>query len=88
MNLIKEDVDRDSMQPGCRYHVTFRDCGLEGEFTARFLGWGRRDWDDSESSDEGVITTGIGLEDGAEFSIWDNGLRLGPVDGYWSVYEL
>jgi hypothetical protein len=82
-----EYVDRDSMQSGRRYRVTFKDCALEGEFVARFLGWGRFSWDDSES-DNPLITTGLGLEDDPDFSLWDNGLRLGPVEGFWTAYEI
>lgn len=72
---------------GRRYHVTFKDCGLEGEFTATFLGWGRFDWDDPRS-DEPAITSGVRLGDDPDFSLWDNGLRLGPVEGFWTVYEV
>jgi hypothetical protein len=82
-----QDVDRDSMLVGRSYRVKFSDCGLEGEFTATFLGWARYDWDDSES-EEPIITTGLTLADNPEFSVWDNGLRLGPVMGYWSAYEV
>ncbi len=84
---MTEDVDRDSMQSGRRYRVTFRDCGLEGEFTATFLGWGRFDWDDPRS-EEPAITSGVRLGDDPDFSLWDNGLRLGPVEGFWTVYEV
>ncbi len=80
-----EDIDRDSMQQGRRYRVTFKDCGLEGEFTAVFLGWGRFDWEDS---DEPVITRNLSLDDSPDFSMWDNGLRLGPVEGFWTVYDV
>ena len=82
-----EDIDRDSMQPGHRYRVKFKDCALEGEFTATFLGWGRYDWDLAEEEDQPGIVSGISIEDGAEFALWDNGLRLGPVEGYWTAYK-
>jgi hypothetical protein len=85
MNEMTEDVDRDSMQTGRRYRVTFKDCGLEGEFTATFLGWGRFDWDDSDSEQPAINQVGLG--DDPDFSLWDNGLRLGPVEGFWTVYE-
>ena len=66
------------MEVGHRYRVTFKDCGLEGEFTAIFMGWGRYDWDDYEA-DEPSLTTGLSIYDDPEFSLWDNGLLLGPV---------
>lgn len=84
--LAVQDVDRDSMKVGRQYRVTFKDCGLEGEFTATFLGWGRYDWGDYEA-DEPSLETGLSIADDPEFSLWDNGLRLGPVEGYWTVYE-
>jgi hypothetical protein len=82
--VTAEDIDRHSMRPGCRYRVTFRDCALEGEFTATFVGWGRYNWD--VTTDQPDVISELSLDDGAEFSLWDNGLRLGPVEGYWTVY--
>ncbi|HWP43052.1 MAG TPA: hypothetical protein VNO14_07445 [Blastocatellia bacterium] len=82
-----KDVDRDSMEAGRRYRVTMKDCGIEGEFTATFMGWGRFDWSDYEAESPSLVT-GLSLDDEPEFSLWDNGLRLGPVMGYWTVYEV
>lgn len=76
------------MEPGRLYRVTFKDCGLEGEFTAVFLGWGRYDWSDADDETDPILTAGVGVADGAEFALWDNGVRLGPVEGFWTVYTV
>src|SRR5262245_30966283 len=73
----KQDLDRDSTAPGSTGRVRFQDCGVSGEFTAISLGWGRYTLDESESGDEVSAIETVRFEDGAELSVWENGVILG-----------
>jgi len=63
--------EREDLQIGTTYKVTMEDCCINGEFTAKFLGW--------RLEDGTIVDTTVD----ADYAAWDNGVLIGPLWGAW-----